>query len=87
MCRLSPYSARDARCLAHAPQVLKYKTDQQIDLRKMEKLNSLFFAVAATGERPSGAHRSAGCVVCARVQPSLARHAASTATRDCHACR
>lgn len=37
-------------------QCLKYKTDQQVDVRKMEKLNALFFAVTATGERPSGAH-------------------------------
>jgi hypothetical protein len=37
-----------------ALQCLKYKTDQQVDIRKMEKLNALFFAVTATGERPSG---------------------------------
>ncbi len=40
-------------CLFRA-QCLKYKTDQQVDIRKMEKLNALFFAVTATGERPSG---------------------------------
>ena len=38
------------------PQVLQYKTDQQADLKKIEKLNQLFFALMATGEAPSGAH-------------------------------
>jgi hypothetical protein len=35
-------------------QCLKYRTDQQIDVKKMEKLNALFFAITSTGERPSG---------------------------------
>ncbi|WIA13349.1 hypothetical protein OEZ86_006616 [Tetradesmus obliquus] len=32
---------------------LKYKTDQQIDVKKMEKLNSLFFVLMARGEHPT----------------------------------
>jgi hypothetical protein len=36
-------------------QCLKYKTDQQVDVKKMEKLNSLFFVLMARGEHPTGA--------------------------------
>eukprot|EP00879_Flechtneria_rotunda_P005432 GHRR01005725.1.p1 GENE.GHRR01005725.1~~GHRR01005725.1.p1 ORF type:complete len:121 (+),score=41.62 GHRR01005725.1:293-655(+) len=32
---------------------LKYQTDQQIDVKKMEKLNSLFFVLMARGEHPT----------------------------------
>ncbi len=35
-------------------QVLQYKTDQQADLKKVEKLNQLFFSLMATGKAPSG---------------------------------
>jgi hypothetical protein len=35
-------------------QCLKYKTDQQVDVKKMEKLNSLFFVLMARGEHPTG---------------------------------
>jgi hypothetical protein len=38
-----------------ALQCLKYKTDQQVDVKKMEKLNSLFFVLMARGEHPTGA--------------------------------
>ena len=44
----------------HAPhtrpslQCLQYKTDQQADLKKIEKLNRVFFALMATGEAPPG---------------------------------
>lgn len=34
-------------------QVLQYKTDQQADLKKVEKLNQLFFSLMATGDAPS----------------------------------
>ena len=30
-------------------QCLKYKTDKQTDLRKIEKLNNVFFSLMATG--------------------------------------
>eukprot|EP00891_Asterochloris_glomerata_P003942 jgi/Astpho2/3942/gw1.00063.218.1_t len=32
---------------------LQFKTDQQADVRKFEKLTNLFFALMATGEDPS----------------------------------
>ncbi|GAB4820440.1 hypothetical protein N2152v2_007486 [Parachlorella kessleri] len=32
--------------------VLQYKTDQQADLKKVDKLNQLFFSLMATGEAP-----------------------------------
>lgn len=35
-------------------QCLQYKTDQQADLKKVEKLNSRFFSLMATGSPPSG---------------------------------
>lgn len=35
-------------------QCLQYKTDQQTDLRKIEKLNRMFFSLMATGEAPAG---------------------------------
>jgi hypothetical protein len=31
---------------------LQYKTDQQADLKKIEKLNRVFFALMATGAPP-----------------------------------
>ncbi|KAL6779123.1 SRP9 [Auxenochlorella protothecoides x Auxenochlorella symbiontica] len=31
---------------------LQYKTDQQADLKKVDKLNALFFALMATGQAP-----------------------------------
>jgi hypothetical protein len=40
--------------LCAALQCLKYKTDQQVDVKKMEKLNSLFFVLMARGEHPTG---------------------------------
>lgn len=33
-------------------QCLQYKTDQQADLKKIERLNHTFFALMATGEGP-----------------------------------
>ncbi|KAL4432812.1 hypothetical protein ABPG77_008138 [Micractinium sp. CCAP 211/92] len=36
----------DATCL-------QYKTDQQTDLRKIEKLNRMFFSLMATGDAPA----------------------------------
>lgn len=36
-------------------QCLQYKTDQQTDLRKIEKLNRMLFSLMATGEAPTGA--------------------------------
>lgn len=41
-------------CFHPTPQCLKYKTDQQADVKKMEKLNSLFFVLNARGEHPTG---------------------------------
>ena len=38
-------------------QVLQYKTEQQADLKKLERLNALFFSLMATGEAPKGAER------------------------------
>lgn len=35
-------------------QCLQYKTDQQSDLRKLEKLNLQMMALMATGEAPTG---------------------------------
>jgi hypothetical protein len=35
-------------------QCLKYKTDQQVDVKKMEKFNSLCFVLMARGDRPTG---------------------------------
>lgn len=32
---------------------LQYKTQQQADLKKIEKLNQLFFSLMATGEAPA----------------------------------
>ncbi|EFN58678.1 hypothetical protein CHLNCDRAFT_19803 [Chlorella variabilis] len=34
---------------------LQYKTDQQADLKKVEKLNRVFFELMATGQAPAGA--------------------------------
>ncbi|KAK2079401.1 hypothetical protein QBZ16_003092 [Prototheca wickerhamii] len=34
--------------------VLQYKTEQQADLKKLERLNALFFSLMATGEAPKG---------------------------------
>lgn len=34
-------------------QCLQYKTDQQTDLRKIEKLNRLLLGLMATGEKPT----------------------------------
>ena len=39
------------------PQCLQYKTDQQSDLRKVEKLNLQLLALMATGAPPAGAPR------------------------------
>jgi signal recognition particle subunit SRP9 len=36
-------------------QCLQYKTDQQADLKKVEKLNNLFFALMAKGPDSVGA--------------------------------
>lgn len=33
-------------------QCLKYKTGQQSDLKRLERLNTLFFSLMATGQRP-----------------------------------
>jgi signal recognition particle subunit SRP9 len=38
-----------------AVQCLQYKTDQQADLKKIEKLSKVFFSLMATGEPPAGA--------------------------------
>lgn len=35
-------------------QCLQYKTDQQSDLKKIERLNNLFFDLTATGDAPAG---------------------------------
>jgi hypothetical protein len=35
-------------------QCLQYKTDQQSDLRKLERLNNLFFVLTAKGEATQG---------------------------------
>ena len=35
-----------------ALQALQFKTDQQADVRKFEKLTNLFFALMATGDDP-----------------------------------
>ena len=39
-------------------QCLQYKTDQQADLKKIEKLNRVFFALMATGAPPPPGARS-----------------------------
>ena len=40
-------------------QCLQFKTDQQSDLKKIEKLNRMFFSLMATGAAPpAGAQRS-----------------------------
>lgn len=46
--------SRRALC-AHV-QCLQYKTDQQSDVKKVEKLNNLFFGLIAKGveEKPEG---------------------------------
>lgn len=33
-------------------QCLQYKTDKQADLKKIEKLNHIFFSLMATGKDP-----------------------------------
>lgn len=43
---------------APVPQCLQYKTDQQSDLRKVEKLNLQMLALMATGAPPTGARRA-----------------------------
>ena len=35
-------------------QCLQYKTDKQTDLKKIEKLNHIFFSLMATGQDPTG---------------------------------
>ena len=41
------------RNAALAPmQCLKYKTDQQVDLRKLERITLIFFPLMASGELP-----------------------------------
>ena len=35
-------------------QCLQYKTDQQLDIKRMEKLNTIFFAMMAKGEYDPG---------------------------------
>jgi hypothetical protein len=34
-------------------QCLQYKTDKQADLKKIEKLNHIFFSLMATGKEPA----------------------------------
>ena len=36
------------------PQCLQFKTDQQQDLKKLERMNLLFFALFSHGELPEG---------------------------------
>ncbi len=46
-------------------QCLKYKTDQQVDVKKMEKLNNMFFALMARGEyTPGAASWHVQCIAC-----------------------
>ena len=42
-------------------QCLQYKTDQQADLKKIEKLNRAFFALMATGAPPPPGARPLHC--------------------------
>lgn len=35
-------------------QCLQYRTQQQTDLKKVDKLNTLFFSLMATGKAPAG---------------------------------
>jgi signal recognition particle subunit SRP9 len=41
------------QCPQPRPQCLKYKTDQQADLRKLERLTTALFPLMACGEAPA----------------------------------
>ncbi len=42
---------------AALPQCLQFKTDQQADLKKLERLNNLFFALMSKGDVGPGARQ------------------------------
>lgn len=53
-------------------QCLQYKTDQQSDLRKLEKLNLQMLALMATGEAPAGASSGAAAQQTCRLLGTVA---------------
>eukprot|EP00878_Enallax_costatus_P003746 GHUV01003962.1.p1 GENE.GHUV01003962.1~~GHUV01003962.1.p1 ORF type:complete len:126 (+),score=49.06 GHUV01003962.1:248-625(+) len=70
---------------------LKYKTDQQIDVKKMEKLNSLFFVLMARGEHPTdeelmataeqlGTQATAAAAPASKAPASKGKHQGSSST-------
>ena len=50
-------------------QCLQYKTDQQADLKKIERFNTLLVSLMATGEDPPGALADPWEALHARVPP------------------
>ena len=53
----------DSSMMTCALQALQYKTDQVADVKKIEKLNLLFFTLMAQGSEADGEHQPALCLV------------------------
>lgn len=73
-----PVAGRRPAPWPHMPQCLQYRTDQQADLKKLEKLNTLFLALMATGEDPPGG-LGVGEMAGMRCMPGLGRGPAGAA--------